>query len=89
MHTGIKNIVNFIISESFHIEKAITFAAEAAYISYLISTDAKEIHKFTTPDNIKDYIIKQPFNTKLNKFKKSNPEAFYYWYQAIKLINSK
>jgi len=89
LHTGIKNIVNFIISESFHIEKAITFAAKAAYISYLISTDAKEIHKFKTHDVIKDQVIKQAFNTKLNKLKKSNPEAFYYWYQAIKLINSK
>ena len=55
----------------------------------LISTDEKEIHKFTTPDVIKDWIIKQAFNTKLNKLKKSNPEAFYYWHQTIKLINSK
>ncbi len=89
LHTGIKNIVNFIISESFHIEKAIIYASKVMYISCLIRADEKEMYKFTTPDVIKEWIIKQPFNTKLNKLKKSNPEAFFYWYQAIKLLNSK
>ena len=87
LQTGIRNIIHFIISESFHIEKAITVASKAVYISCLIRTEQKEIHKFISPDTIKDWIIEQPFNTKLNKLKKTNPEAFYYWYKAIKLIS--
>ncbi len=86
LQKGIRNIVHFIISESFHIEKAITSASKAAYISCLIKTKETQINRFTSSDEIKKWIIEQPFNTKLNKLKKSNPEAFYYWYQAISLI---
>lgn len=86
LQKGIQSIMRFITSELFHIEKAITFASKAAYISSLIKMGKKEIIKFTSPVEIKEWVIEQPFNTKLNKLKKSNPEAFYYWYQAINLI---
>ena len=36
----------------------------------------------------KDWIIEQPFNTRLNKLKKSNTEAFFYWYKIYELENS-
>jgi predicted methyltransferase len=32
--------------------------------------------------------IKQPFETKLNKLKKTNIEAFYYWYRIYELFLS-
>lgn len=83
---GIQNIVNFIISEPFHLDRAITFASKAAYISCLIKTGQSKIKRFHSPDVIKDWLIEQPFNTKLNKLKKSNPEAFFYWFQTINLI---
>lgn len=41
--------------------------------------------KFTDPLKIKDWIIEQPFHTRLNKLKKSNPEAFFYWYKIYEL----
>ena len=36
---------------------------------------------------VKDWnIINQQYN-KLNKLKKSNPEAFFYWFNALTLLN--
>lgn len=85
---GIRRITNFIFSESFHLEKAITLASKAAYIATLIKKDAKEIEKFETPKQLKDWQIGEPMNNKLNKLKKSNPEAFFYWYKIFELVKA-
>lgn len=83
---GIRRIASFIFSESFHLEKAITLASKAAYIATLIKKDAKEIEKFENPKQLKDWQISEPMNNKLNKLKKSNPEAFFYWHKIYELI---
>lgn len=87
LQNGIQRIGGFIFSESFHLEKAITQASKAAYIAVLIMHDAKKIEKFENPLQIKDWQIGDPLNTKLNKLKKSNPEAFFYWYKIYQLSN--
>ena len=86
LSNGIKRIVGYIFSESFHIDKAITHASKAAYISKLIAADKKAFEKYSKPEQIAEWQIDAPFNTKLNKLKKSNPEAFFYWYKTIELI---
>jgi hypothetical protein len=40
---------------------------------------------FKDPLELKDWLIAEPMNTKLNKLKKSNPEAFFYWYKIYEL----
>jgi len=62
-------------------EKAIIHASRAAYLATLIRHDANVIEKFSNPLEMKDWTMIAPMNTKLNKLKKSNPEAFFYWYQ--------
>jgi hypothetical protein len=42
------------------------------------------IERFRNPLEIKDWLIEDQEYNKLNKLKKNNPEAFYYWYLAIK-----
>lgn len=83
---GILRIKGFIFSESYHIEKAITQASKAAYLSALIQHDTKTIDKFGNPLLMKDWQIGKPLNNKLNKLKKSNPEAFFYWYKIYELM---
>ena len=78
---GIQRVVRFIFSESYYLEKAITHASKAAYLAALIKHDADKIEKFNDPQQLKDWVIKAPMNTKLNRLKKSNPEAFFYWYK--------
>lgn len=52
---GILRIKGFIFSESYHIEKAITHASKAAYLSVLIQHDTKVIDKFENPLLMKDW----------------------------------
>ena len=85
LQSGVRRIVGFIFSESYHIEKAITHASKAAYLSTLIKHDAADIEKFGNPLEMKDWLIDEPLNKKLNKLKKSNPEAFFYWYKIFEL----
>jgi hypothetical protein len=86
LQSGIQRIRNFIFSESYNIEKAITHASKAAYLSAVIKYDAETIEHYTDPVQVKNWEITLPLNTKLNKLKKSNPEAFFYWYKTFELI---
>jgi predicted nucleotidyltransferase component of viral defense system len=85
LQLGVQRIRAYIFSESFNIEKAIVLASKAAYLIMLIKTDSEIIEKYSNPLQMKDWLIDKPMNTKLNKLKKSNPEAFYYWYKIYKL----
>lgn len=84
---GIQAVRGFIFSEPFHLDKAVTSAAKAAYVSQLIAKDEKEIEKYTDPQQIAEATIEAPNNTRLQRLKKSNPEAFFYWWKATQLKN--
>lgn len=86
LQLGIRRIGSFIFSESYHIEKAIIHASKAAYLATLIKYDANKVEKFNNPLEMKDWGISEPLNSKLNKLKKSNPEAFFYWYKIVELL---
>ncbi|MCF6268649.1 MAG: nucleotidyl transferase AbiEii/AbiGii toxin family protein [Melioribacteraceae bacterium] len=85
LQLGVQRIKTFIFSESYNIEKAIVHASKAAYLAMLIKTDSKIIERFSNPLEMKDWLIDKPMNNKLNKLKKSNPEAFFYWYKIYEL----
>lgn len=86
LQKGVQNIVNYIFSESFFIDKAITHASKAVYLATLLKSNSKKILRFKDISDIDSLLIDLPFNTKLNKLKKSNPEAFYYWYQTAQIM---
>ena len=83
LQKGIQRIKNLIFSENYQIEKAIIHASKAAYMATLIKHNASSFDKFEHLQQLKDWTISEPFNTKLNKLKKSNPEAFFYWYKIF------
>lgn len=85
LQQGMQRVSRFIFSESYHIEKAITHASKAAYIATLIKHNSKNLEKFNNPLVMKDWVISEPVNTKLNRLKRSNPEAFHYWYKIFEL----
>ncbi|MGV8057107.1 MAG: nucleotidyl transferase AbiEii/AbiGii toxin family protein [Smithellaceae bacterium] len=85
LQKGISQIKAYIFSESYHIETAIVHAARAAYLAKLIETGAGKFIRFENAQQIIDWQIEAPLDTKLNKLKKSNPEAFFYWYQIYLL----
>jgi len=83
---GIQRVNSFIFSENYHLEKVIVHASKAAYLSTIIKQDAAQIDKFKNPLQVKDWLITDPIYNKLNKLKKSNPEAFFYWYKVFELV---
>ena len=83
LQLGIKNFTNFII-DRFSIEEAITAAAKIAYLTSLLNKENQEIERFKNPLEIKDWLIEDPTYNKLNKLKKTNPEAFFYWYKSMR-----
>lgn len=85
LQKGVQNIKNYIFSENFHIERAMIPASKAAYIAIMLQKERIEISHFTNPMEVKDWMLEQPFETRLNKLKKSNPEAFFYWYKISEL----
>jgi len=85
LQLGVQRIRAYIFSERFNIEKAIVSASKAAYLSTLIKYDKNKIEKYSKPLQMKNWLIEKPINTKLNKLKKSNPEAFFYWYKIYEL----
>lgn len=87
LQRGVQNIKNFIFSENFHIERAMVPVAKAAYIATMLKTGTTKVSHFENPMEVEDWIIEQPFETRLNKLKKSNPEAFFYWYKIYQLNN--
>jgi predicted nucleotidyltransferase component of viral defense system len=81
---GITNIVNFIL-ERFYVEEAIVCAAKTAYLSRLIQIDNIPANRYGSPDQIALLTIEYPEYLKLNRLKKSNPEAYFYWYHALSI----
>jgi len=87
LQTGTKRKQCFIHSEKYNIDSAITNASKAAYLSVLIANGVTTTVHFD-PQNVEPFrntVIKEPLSTKLNKLKKSNIEAFFYWDEISKL----
>lgn len=85
LQLGIQRLRAYIFTESYHIEKAITQASKTAYLVTLIKYENTEIEKYDNKVQMKDWLIDEPMNNKLNKLKKSNPEAFFYWFKIYKI----
>ncbi len=85
LQLGIKNFTNFIIGR-FSIEEAITASAKVSYLTSLLNNENQEIERFVNPMEIKGWLIEDQSFNKLNKLKKTNPEAFFYWYKSIHIV---
>ena len=82
---GIRNFTNFTLVK-FTIDEAIIAASKVAYLTEIIKNDLKEaIQQYKTPLEINDWLIEDQHFNKLNKLKKNNPEAFFYWYKTLQL----
>lgn len=82
---GIQRLKNFVIG-GFTAEDAIMAGAKAAYLSQLIKANQTTIRRYTKPEEIAGWSITDTSFNRLNKLKKTQPEAFFYWYQALQLV---
>lgn len=84
---GIGRVKGFVFSKPYHIEDATVSASKIAYSAALIATGASSVARYTGPDSVSNLTIRNTDYNKLNKLKKSNSEAFYYWYHAVELMS--
>ncbi len=90
LQMGINNITNFILTR-FKIEEAITASAKVATLATWLMRDREGVYpvRYKEPKQLLDLTIKDPAFTKLSKLKKSNPEAFFYWAQAVGFLSGR
>jgi hypothetical protein len=84
LQRGTSNLKGYIF-ESFGPQQIHICAAKAAYLSQILRKENQVITYFSNED-LGKVIITHPEYNKLNKVKKTSPEAFYYWKMAIDLI---
>lgn len=89
LSSGIKKLDGYLFQEDFHIEHAINCAAKTACLSRALLCRTKDIVHFIDASSVKDLQISEKQFSRLNKLKKSDVEAFYYWHMAINLHQSK
>lgn len=84
---GISRVRSFIHSERYSLESAIVNASKAAYLSRLIENGAVSARHFTHDAilELASATITDSQLSKFNKFKKTNIEAFFYWYEISKM----
>jgi len=82
LRKGIDGVKQFVFSYRFGVSHAVTHAARAAYMAASILYGESALSRFEASMDLRPLVVgKKP----LDKLKKSNPEAFYYWYQVEKL----
>jgi hypothetical protein len=84
--SGIKKLAAFVYSTTFTIDTAIVCASKVAYLAGLILKQTSRIARFQTNIDISSWTISNSAYAKLNKIKKTSPEAFFYFYQALQLL---
>jgi hypothetical protein len=83
---GFKKLAAFIYSGHFSIDTAILCAAKTASLTALLLTHESRIKRFDAGQDISSWMISNPAYNKLNKVKKTSPEAFFYYFRALELM---
>lgn len=83
LKSGIRKLTGYIYAERFTLDSAILCAAKAAYLTSLIRKRESQISRFHPSYDMSSLLILDHKYNKLNKIKKTSPEAFYYFYQAL------
>ena len=90
LQRGIKKMRNFMYDgRQYRIDEAITDAARVAYMVTLIEKGVDAIERYPNdPLAVKDLSIDSQTMNRLNKLKKTFPEAFWYWYLTAQLLQN-
>lgn len=87
LQDGVKRLGSFIFESKYFIEDAIVDSAKAAYAVTCIEKGIAEVSKFSLSELTPNMNIGKTLPMKLNKLKKSRPEAFYYWYLLDNILS--
>ncbi len=88
LQTGTKNIANYLIMRNLKIEQAIVSSAKASYFTQLFLKDEDAVFTpYSKQIDLAELEIKNTDYNFINRFKKTNKEAFYYWFKCLELKN--
>lgn len=82
LQNGVNGFSSYVFSKKFSMDNAVLCAGKVAYLVMGTLKDAKKFQRFTAPAEVGPFTISHADYTSLNKLKKINPEAFFYWYHA-------
>ncbi len=87
LQQGITSFNPFLTTGSFRIEDAIIAAGKATWLMAMFKAQNLDSIMLYDDDNIlmDSVIVNQEFQF-LNRLKRTNKEAFYYWYKALELL---
>ncbi|WP_281990927.1 nucleotidyl transferase AbiEii/AbiGii toxin family protein [Aquimarina aggregata] len=83
MRSGVSRLNNFIYGEKFREPQAQIAVAKATYLSSKLDSDSFSLEMFDNSVDMNDWVISDHHFSALNKLKKHNLEAFYYWHKAF------
>lgn len=83
---GTKKLASFIYSGFFSLDSAILCASKAAYLRALLVKRGSAITRFDQRMDLTNWSIANPDYNRLNKLKKTSSEAFFYFHQAVALM---
>lgn len=86
LQTGINRIKDYIFSKNYIMESAVNSASKAAYLSLLIKYDISVIERFDEMIDLRTLEIKNPEYKKFKSIMKFDPEAYFYWYKSIEML---
>lgn len=88
LQNGISSFNSFLATGSFRIEGAISASAKATWLTTIFKTQSlNSFIRYNSTIDLNTYeIINVSYNF-LNRLKRTNKEAFYYWYKTLELLN--
>ncbi|MEI6291556.1 MAG: hypothetical protein WCP19_14090, partial [Chloroflexota bacterium] len=86
LQEGFKKLAAFIYAGTFTVDSAILCASKTALLAALLIKREGQIPRFETAAAIATWNISNPTYNKLNKLKKTSPEAFYYFFRALEIL---
>ena len=89
LQLGVNRIKDYIFSRNYIVESAINSASKAAYLSLLIKHEMTDVEKFDPKVDLRELVIEHPDFKKFKTIMKFDPEAYFYWYKSIEILNQK
>ena len=83
---GITRIKNFMYQRNYYIEQAAVDAAKVAYLATCFQNGITDIRKFNRETDLHVMEIFSKMPSPLQRFRKSSPEAFYYWAKTFEML---
>ena len=82
---GIMRIKEFMYQRNYYIEHAVVDAAKVAYLATCFQNGITKIQKYSKEQDLHALTVFDKMPKELQRFRKSSPEAFYYWAKTFEM----